>query len=128
MQAGIVKAAKDAIDVLLRLKGDSIVLTAAGGVQRPGGGFDFSDGGTVRDPQVFAFRDRSSSTPTKAGESRKDLDEEQIMTGRFDAEVEPGDRFERNGIAGVVDKVTRNEYKTVCEATLSVPEAAYDGA
>ena len=127
MDAGILKAGQSAIDVLLKLKGTETTLRAKGSVRLPGGGYDLS-GGAFRAAQKFSFRAASAGTGSKGEDQRKQLEKPWTMTGRLDAEVEPGDTGAFSNMTFTVDKVDRtSEFKTVCEITCILVEAPLDG-
>lgn len=119
--AGILNAAKQAIEVMLRLKGIDIELIPVKGspVAKPGGGHDFVPP-VNRDPQKFALSKTSGFdgleySPNDEGLNRKRA---YVLTGRSDAEIAVGDTFSDDEADYTVDTVDATSgFKTQATVT-----------
>lgn len=117
----ILAAAQRAIDVLLRFKGITIVLSPVKGdpVAKPGGGHDFVPP-PPRAPQTFALSkttgfDGIEFSPNDEGENRKRA---YVLTGRFDAEIAVGDQWSDAEADYTVETVDQdNGFKTQATVT-----------
>lgn len=115
MDAGLVRAARAGIEVLLKLKGSDIVLVPAKGtkVEQPGGGYDYLPA-TPRAAQRFSIADvtgrTSSQTVTESGLA---TNQRQLsMTGRYNSLAEIGDEWQDSEARYRVDElIVDNEYK-----------------
>jgi hypothetical protein len=117
----ILAAAQKAIDVLLRFKGITIVLTPVKGapVAKPGGGHDFVPP-PPRAPQLLALSKTSGFdgiefSPSDDGENRKRA---YVLTGRWDAEIGIGDQWEDDEAEYTVNTVDQSSgFKTQATVT-----------
>lgn len=118
---GILKAARDAIEVMLSFKGIPVVLTPKKGtpVTKPGGGHDFNPP-LPKDPQLLAvaksnFFDGVEFSPNDEGMNRK---REYTVTGRYDADIEIGDTWSDDEADYEVMTVDNSSgFKTIASVT-----------
>lgn len=115
VNAGILDAARQAIEILLQFKGTTIELipSAAEPVQKPGGGHDYPEP-DARLPQLFALVkvgvDNVPTSPNDEGIART---RNYVLTGRFDAEIDIGDTWSDAEADYRVETVdATNGYKT----------------
>lgn len=125
--AGILAAARDAIDILLQFKGTTITLIPSEGtkIPKPGGGHDFADP-VPREPQLFALSqtgvfDGIEFSPNDDGKNQKRA---YVLTGRYDADIQRGDTWEDDEATYEVDTLNNtNGFKSQATVTgwLKVP-------
>ena len=123
---GMTADARAAIDELLTLRGQPIVLIPATGTvtEKPGGGKDYTPG-VPRGPQVFAKFNKQAldgveHSPTDQGTTRKFRFE---MIGAYDAVVEVGDSWEDYAakyLVQTVDNTQPYQIKAIVIAFLKV--------
>jgi len=115
MDAGLVKAARSAIEVLLKLKGNDIVLLPAKGTrtEQPGGGYKYA-ATAPRVSQRFSISDRTGRNSAKStGESDvtvlvRTLD----VVGRYNAVAEIGDEWSDSEARYRIDElIIDNQYQ-----------------
>lgn len=119
--AGILRAARQAIEVLLKFKGIEIVLTPNKGtrVRQPGGGHDFIPPGP-RAVQLFALSKTSAFdgieySPNDDGKNQK---RSYVLTGRHDAAIAKGDTWEDDEAEYQVDTLDQTSgFKTQATVT-----------
>ncbi len=126
MDAGLVKGARQAIEVLLKLKGENIVLTPAKGIkiEQPGGGNKYANA-AARPSQKFAIRgrDRGSSAKVTGESGVTMLIHPLVMTGRHDALADIGDEWSDGTNRYRIDEIViDNEYKREFSAVGIGPE------
>ena len=117
----ILKAARAAIEVLLRFKGQQITLIPTKGtkIPKPGGGHDFADP-IPRAPQTFALSkinnfDAIEYSPNDDGKNQK---RSYLLTGRHDAVIAKGDNFSDTEADYVVDTLDQTSgFKTMAGVT-----------
>jgi hypothetical protein len=131
MDAGLVKAAQQAIEVLLKLKGVDITLIPGKGtaVEQPGGGYNYGDT-TALAPQRFAIRDlQKGGTGKNPGTSDTGvtvLNRQLTLVGRVDAIAEVGDYWVDDENRYRIDElVIDNEYKKQWLVTQVGPDPHY---
>lgn len=124
----ITNAARQAIEVLLRLRGKDIALIPKTGsyVIKPGGGRDYV-ANAPRATQVFALTrlddDTVEAAPTDEGKARK---RSYRLTGRHTAVVRPGDAWEEDGTRYEVETVDDSTgYKVAAQVTAFVKDLGH---
>lgn len=120
---GMTGDARAAVDELLALRGQSIVLIPATGtvVEKPGGGKDYAPG-VPRDPQVFAKFNKEAldgveQSSTDLGTIRRFREE---MVGAYDAVVEVGDTWEDYSATYTVQSVDNTRPYQIKAIVISV--------
>lgn len=117
----ILNAARTAIEVLLKFKGQQITLLPTQGerIPKPGGGHDFAEP-TPRAPQTFALSklnnfDDIDFSPNDDGKNQK---RSYLLTGRHDAEIAKGDTFSDDEADYTVDTLDQTSgFKTMAGVT-----------
>lgn len=129
LEAGLVKAGKQAIEVLLKLKGDDLVLTAEKGteVEQPSGGSHFVPAAPLA-PQRFALRSNSGEsdgiTESESGIVTQKFP--YILTGRWNCNVPvPSYWVSGSNRYRVERELVRNEYCRKFGVTSSGPRPVY---
>lgn len=113
MDAGLVGAGRDAIEVLLELLGGDYVLTPEQGskTQAPSGGYTFEPT-TPRASQRLSVADRTGPNATKQNTDAGTVRQREVrVTGRHDAVAMPGDTFTHGGKNyRITEQVTEAEF------------------
>jgi len=118
---GILKAARDAIEVMLTFKGIQVTLTPQKGtpIQKPGGGHDFNPP-APRDPQLMSVAKSSFFDGVEFSNNDDGLNRKRAytVTARHDADIEIGDTWSDDEADYEVMTVDNSSgYKTIATVT-----------
>lgn len=112
---GILAAARNAIEILLKFKGVEVVLTPAKGatIQKPSGGDDFTEG-VDRAPQLISLSKIGADVVSDGeNDEQRYVIRNYILTGRHDMLIAIGDRWSDSEADYRVDTLDQtNGYKT----------------
>lgn len=111
---GILAAAKNAIEVLLKFKGQTVVLMRKGvPIAKPGGGHDFSYRAPLA-PQTFAWSQVGDDEVLDGDNGDTPVVKRSyVLTGRVDADIKPDDTWEDSEAEYRVETVNNdNGFKT----------------
>lgn len=129
LNPGLVKAGKQAIEVLLKLKGEDIVLTAEQGtsVEQPSGGYKFEPAVPLAS-QRFSIRstggDGDGVTESESGVTTQRFP--YILTGRWNCNVPvPSYWVSGSNRYRVERELVRNEYSRKFGVTSQGPRPVY---
>lgn len=126
---GILRAARTAVGLLLKFKGQPIVLSRKGDpIVKPGGGRDFADRLPMA-PQTLVLAQVGGDIVEDGEGGLQTIKRNYTLTGAHDADVHIGDIWQDAEADYLVKTVNDdNHYKVVCEVvgTIKVPDSTLE--